>query len=441
MKSFRTFDLITFNLYYFGISFLWNGLGRFVLQTIVPQPYMGGSDNAEAAFGVLSFAGLLVATIVQPVAGAVSDKVSTRWGRRRPFVVGGTLADLIFLAAIAFAPNFWFLLIAYCLLQFSSNVAHGPYQGLLPDLVPESQYGVASGIKQAVDTLGLIAIALVTPIIVSNASTDLDTNIKTMVMVIAGVLVGTMLINVLTVREPTLHARANPTRTLFAFNQLLPQAIAFTRAHPDFAWLVASRLTILGALAVISNNAQFYFQKILVANTGNLDQMIKAAVSLQGELLTTVVLVLIVATLLAGPLSDRWGRRPVNALGGIIASCGAVVLLFTRNVPWISLPFQPIHDLTIAGALLGVGMGLFTSANWAWAVELTPPDQAAHFLGLTNIATAGATVVTSLLGTAISLLNGQSYGSGFTFMFIVSIVGFIIGSAMVLRIRETKKAI
>lgn len=76
--------------------------------------------------------------------------------------------------------------------------------------------------------------------------------------------------------------------------------------------------------------------------------------------------------------------------------------------------------------LIGIGMFFFTSANWAWAVGLTPLTHAARFLGLTNIATAGTMVITSLLGPLISLLNAQSTGRGFTFMFVVAIIGFLM---------------
>lgn len=154
--------------------------------------------------------------------------------------------------------------------------------------------------------------------------------------------------------------------------------------------------------------------------------------------MTIVVIAMLLISLVAGLLSDHLGRRPVNALGGLFAAAGAFVLLFVRNVPWINASFISISDLAVAGGLIGIGMGLFGSANWAWAIDLTPPGQAAHFLGLTNIATAGASVVTALFGPIISLLNAQEPGRGFTFMFGVALVGFLLGTAMNLKVRETR---
>ncbi len=436
----RAFDYLSMNVYYFGISFMWNSLGRFLLQALMPQAHLAGHANAEAAFGVLSFLGLLIATIVQPLAGMFSDRFTSRWGRRRPFMFVGTLADLVFLAAIAFAPNLAWLVVAYCLLQFSSNIAHGPYQGLLPDLVPEEKRGIASGVKQFIDTFGLIAAALITATLIAAPNSDVPTNVRTMLALIAFVLVGTMLINVLAVREPPATRAAAPAawRTEFT-RQTLRRAIHFGHAYPDFAWLIGARLLLLGALALLSNYAQFYFQKVLFAEISDLDVAIKAAVKLQGDLLTTVVMVLLAVTLAAGPLADRFGRKPINILGGLIALSGAILLLFVRNVVWLHLGFFALTDLLIAGGLIGAGMGLFASANWAWAVDLTPPDRSAHFLGLTNIATAGATVLSSLFGPAISVLNAQEAGRGFTAMFLVAMAGFGIGVLMLTRVRETRR--
>ena len=76
--------------------------------------------------------------------GVLTDARTTRWGRRKPYIVGGTLFDVVFLLAMAFAGNYIVLLVAYLLLQLSSNIAHGPYQGYIPELVPEAKRGAVS---------------------------------------------------------------------------------------------------------------------------------------------------------------------------------------------------------------------------------------------------------------------------------------------------------
>jgi Na+/melibiose symporter-like transporter len=147
------------NVYWFGLAFMWNGLHPIVLPALllglVPEAlkntYLGG----------LTFAGLVLAMVVQPLAGGLSDSTRSRWGRRRPWILVGTLLALVFLGGMALAGNFLGLLAAYLLLQLASNSAHGPAQGLIPDLVPEQQRGLASGIKNLFDMLGLVVASLV----------------------------------------------------------------------------------------------------------------------------------------------------------------------------------------------------------------------------------------------------------------------------------------
>ena len=72
----------------------------------------------------------------------------------------GTLLDFIFLAFLAWAGGLPMLAIGYIGLQFTSNIAHGPAQGLLPDQVPQEKLGAGSGIKNLMDMAGLVVSSL-----------------------------------------------------------------------------------------------------------------------------------------------------------------------------------------------------------------------------------------------------------------------------------------
>ena len=158
MRKIAAWEFLTLNAYFFGLSFLWNSLHVIILPTVlllyVPD------EQKNGVLGVLTAAGLVIAMITQPVAGAVSDRWASRWGRRRPMILGGTLLDLAFLGIMALAAGIPGLAAGYVGLQFSSNTAHGPAQGLLPDRVPPDQLGRASAVKSAFDMLGLIAASL-----------------------------------------------------------------------------------------------------------------------------------------------------------------------------------------------------------------------------------------------------------------------------------------
>ncbi len=138
MKRLRWYDYLTINIFWLGLNIRNTALGSFFM------PYMVNIFAPEiknTALGAMRSAGLVIAMLVQPAAGLLSDRSTSKWGRRRPYILIGALFDCIFLLAIALSWNYVALLISVLLIQFSSNISHGPLQGLIPDLVPEDQRG------------------------------------------------------------------------------------------------------------------------------------------------------------------------------------------------------------------------------------------------------------------------------------------------------------
>jgi len=160
MKRMRWYDYITYNIYWLGLNMATGSLTPIILPFLVAG-FVG--DAVKGTYlGMLRSAGLIVAIIVQPMAGLLSDRSTLRWGRRRPFIFVGTVLDLVFLAVIGLSGNYWLLFAAVLLLQFSSNVAHGALQGIIPDLVPEDQRGRASGVKAVMELLPIILVGFTT---------------------------------------------------------------------------------------------------------------------------------------------------------------------------------------------------------------------------------------------------------------------------------------
>ncbi len=167
MKKITSFwQMLALNTYWVGLSFKWNALHPIILPALLLNYVPDAQKNTW--LGTLTFIGLILATIVQPLSGALSDGWVSRWGRRRPLIVIGTLFDFIFLAILAWgggastgsARGLVGIFIGYIGLQISSNTAHGPAQGLLPDRVAPEKVGQASGLKTFMDMAALIIASL-----------------------------------------------------------------------------------------------------------------------------------------------------------------------------------------------------------------------------------------------------------------------------------------
>jgi MFS family permease len=215
VKRMRWYDYVTYNIYWLGLNIATGSLTPIILPYLVAlfvgeagimmpalvARFVGKAWGKGTALGVLRSAGLIVAIIVQPTAGLLSDRSTLRWGRRRPFILVGTLLDLVFLALIGLSGNYWLLFAAVLLLQFSSNIAHGALQALIPDLVPDDQRGRASGLKSVMELLPVIFVSLTVGRLVGAGK------VWAAILIVMAFLLVTMLITVFAVREEPLREK------------------------------------------------------------------------------------------------------------------------------------------------------------------------------------------------------------------------------------------
>ena len=158
MKRLRWYDYLSINLFWLGLNIRNTAVGSIFTPFLVDM--YAPADWKNTALSAMRTAGLIIAMLVQPAAGLISDRSTSRFGRRRPFIIIGALLDLVFLAAIGLSWNYWSLLVAVMLIQFSSNISHGPLQGLIPDIVPEDQRGRASAVKSIFELLPIVLVGV-----------------------------------------------------------------------------------------------------------------------------------------------------------------------------------------------------------------------------------------------------------------------------------------
>lgn len=406
-KRVRTLTLINLNAYWLGLSYLWNSLHVLVLPAVLLRFVDDARKNT--ALGLLTFGGLVIAMVVQPLAGAWSDRLRTRFGRRRPWIAFGTAFDLFFLAVMAAAGGLPMLALAYIGLQISSNLAHGPAQGLMHDQVPSRQMGVASGVKNLFDMAGLVLSSL----LVGRLLTP-DTLNLTLGSVAAFLLIGAgMTLFGVREKDEGPAVAENHEGILTGFGGL------DFKGQRDFWRLIIVRLAFLIGVYGVQSFAQYYIRDTL--NVSN-------PVRLTGDLLATIVLTLIGFSLVAGYLSDRLGRKPLHFAAAALLAIGSLLMMAARSS----------SSILLFGSIIGAGIGLFLSANWALANDLAPQGEGGKFLGLTNIATAGAGALGRLFGPGIDWINAARPGAflGYNALFACASGLALISALLMLGVPE-----
>jgi MFS family permease len=404
--------MVVLNTYWIGLSFKWNALHPIILPAIMLNYAPQALKNTY--LGVLTFIGLMVAAILQPMAGAMSDGWHSRWGRRRPFMVVGTLFDLVFLAVIGWAGGLVWLFIGYIGLQFSSNVGQGPAQGLLPDRVAPEKIGVASGIKTLMDMAALIIASLAAGRLLDPQGKD-PSLIMLVLMVVVVITAGITILG--TPEEPTILEGNNLVKGEGWWHDLRGQLHVDFRENTAYWWLIGQRLVFLLGIYAVQAFAQYYMRDVL-----QVENPVKAT----GDLLAALTVALIILALVGGWLADRFGpKRILYVASGLVAV--GMLLFRLAQTPGMLVGY---------GSIVGAGIGLFLTASWALSNQLAPADQAGKFLGLTNLATAGAGALSRLEGPVIDLANYAYPGAwaGYTGMFVFGAICAVVSMVMLTRI-------
>ena len=411
-KGFGPADYIKISIFGFALAALWGSLHTIIIQMRLLDFGFTGPEKT-LWLGLLTLAGLVVAMIVQPIAGAISDRSSFRWGRRRPYILLGTILAMLLLPGIGFSGSYLTLFIIYCLLQVSCNIAQGPYQGFIPDLVPGERRGLGSGVKTLLEFVGGIALVWLVFYFMDRYVTEQGGLwLWLLVAMLAIVLLGAMVTTVVTVKERP----GGGGSQLPLVSTLYKSFKIDVKASPDFIRFLVSRLLVLTAWATLQRYALFFLMDVIgIANP----------LTVRNDLLIVVGACLLATAYPAGRLSDRVGRRPIVVSSGLLGALGIVVLFFSHSYGYIMF----------AGGLLGISSGAFMSANWALATDLLPKGEEARYLGLTNLATAGSGALVGLMGLVIYFFNVDIPGLGYQVMLGACFIYFLVGSALLMKIK------
>ena len=146
-------QLLRISLYWLGLTAIDAAVSQYIAFRLAYTDIRGDIPIGTATT-LLTIGGAVLAIIIQPTVGSISDYAVTKWGRRKPFIVFGSLLDVVFLVGIANSNTLLALGAFVMLLTFSTNIARGPFQGYVPDLVAEPQVGSASAMVGMMQILG-----------------------------------------------------------------------------------------------------------------------------------------------------------------------------------------------------------------------------------------------------------------------------------------------
>src|ERR1700674_486672 len=398
---------------YLGLSFTWLPYPVIVLTSEVREFVPPGDVNTY--IGYATAIGAFFSITVPPLVGAWSDRITTRFGRRRPFIVAGVLLSVVGLFLMMTAHSYTQLVIGHVIAQIFLNGAAAAYYAIIPDIVPDAEFGKASGFLAGMQQGGGLLGFVITFVFSTIHQTRLSFVVMSVVLVLSLI--------------PVLWAAGNEGQRPIQIakrGRLLPTVYEFLRPlwSGDFGWVIFTRMMVTAGVAAVFYFLSSFFKDVV--HVGNTDQF------------TSIWLVVAFAAMIGpgiwgGHASDRLGRkRFVYAAGVMQIVVAAYFIVFYPTQ-------QPI--VIALGALYGIGYGLYLAVDWALACD-TIPDRAkaAKDMGLFHVAqTLPNSIIPAIEGGLIDHFNRTvAPNSGYRVAFGSVILFFSLGTIFSSRIRSVR---
>jgi len=414
--------MTAFALALVGVAAGWYGPIQILLPAQAERFALTGGGGKEALLALVTSVGAAASMVANPLWGAISDRTRSRWGRRIPILVAGTLIGGAGLVMLALAPGLPWMVAGWAAAQIGLNGPYAALAAVIADRVPERQRGLVGalfGIAQVVGvvvgtavavaagqgSLGYLAIAIAVPALVTSFA--------------------------LVHRDPTLASDTSTTATARPAgagtesetrtgddvgSRTGTEARAFLRGMRPTAlfvwvWTIRFLLYFVNALVVLY---LFYY--------------LSDAVGIEDPgtwvLVITVLNVVITAITagVAGPLSDRWERRRVFVVAaGLVLAVGAVLMAM--------LPTLPV--VLVAASVTGIGWGLYMAVEMAVLTRVLPAaESSGTMLGVGNIAAALPQVVAPAAASLLVTVLG-----GYPALYGVAAAISLVALACVPRLR------
>lgn len=417
---------ILLNVYWFSFNMMWAAILLILMPRYI-QSLVGDSARGMVLGLVLSI-GAVVSMLAAPVFGALSDRIHLPGGRRKPWIALGTVGIVLALWVMSYATrpgdssSFPVWIGAFLMLQLCSNISAAPCSALIPDQVPAGQRGSAAGWLGLMSMLGIFvggaAGFLIAPLGVSAIYYIL------IVVILLGALV-----TVLGVDESNILPDASRF-TLRRF--LMGLYIPFKRA--DFTWVFLNRLLIGMGVFTIQEFILYYMadafeSRYILPFFGKVADTPEGAVSI---FFPVLFLGAIATSLLAGVLSDQYGRKPIAYAAGL--ALGIMCMVFTLS-----------HSFALSilvGVVFGLGYGAYDSVAWAMASDALPSaSDHGKDMGIWHTAVVLPQVIATPIGGFL-LDHFQVAGAaqnvphmGYVVIFIIAVVYFMLGSICLKKIK------
>lgn len=369
--------------------------------------------NGTTVLSIVIAIGAILALIAFPLFGRLSDRTTSRLGRRRPWILLGAILIAAGAPIILAAHNTAVLTIGWILTTVGYSSVTVAVTSLIPDQFEPLKRGPASaivGISLPVGALvGLFIAQAVSP------------NLAAMILLPAAVAVVGAVVFVVVLNDRAISKAELPpfgVRAFFSTFWVNPAR------HPSFALAWFSRLCIFLGIAAVNAYQAFY---LIIALHFKVTE-VAGAIFLSTLALTISSLVL---APIAGKISDRIGRRKPFVI--------AAAVIFTVGL-FIVANAHDFGTFIIAMAVMGVGQGVYLAVDVALITQILPdPENPGQAVGVMNLANnLPGSIIPAIAPAVLAIGASAAAPQNFTSLFLFGAIAGIVGALLIIPIRGVK---
>jgi MFS family permease len=360
--------------------------------------------------GIILATGAFVALVSAPVCGALSDRTRSRFGRRRPWLLGGLAVSAAGLTLLGTAPSLLLLGLGWIICQAGFNAMQAACLPILPDVIPFRLQGRVAGMLGMTSTAATFAGSWITQF----------TQVSTLLMFLApfGITVIGILALVLILPDRLPAEEENQQTDLAA----IPRALIRPFLDHDFSWAFVSRFLIMMAWSFLLTYQLFFLTDQLSLERTDATQVMVRSMAI-------IAIATISISIIGGFISDWTGRRkPLVALAALIEGAGFLLVALAPSVP----------QFLVGVAVAGLGKGLYFAVDLALLAAILPnKEERAKDMGVFQIANSLPQSLAPALAPVILVLgsaNGQNYAA----IFVTGTVFALLGAVAIAPIRRSR---
>ncbi len=398
---------------YFGV---WLAFFPQIILTVPLRVGQLAPDSKSSTLSIVLVVSAIFGLIAGPLAGRLSDRSRSRWGRRRPWILGSVAFGVVGLAIEAFAGNVAILLLGatFGAIAFGAGVAL--ILALVPEIVPKHRRGVVSGYLGVGQSLAtVVGIGL---------GAGLSSASIAAAFIVPGVL-GLIMVMWLC---RTLHEVQNATKRIATtWRDFLNTFWVSPRANPDFAWAWVSRFFIFMGFSGITSYQVYYLSDQIGVTSDEASTLVGISTALQ-------VVFVVLGSVVSGKLSDRFGRRKIFVVGA--ACVGAVALLVLALATELPLFF-------VGTGLIGLAQGIYFAVDLALLTDILPEkrDDDGRDFGVFSLANQVPQSIAPAIAPiflAIGFGSLSSTDDNYTALFVVAALFAVISAVAITRVRGSR---